>query len=134
MKNNSSRKWIALGLLIIASASFNQAIIENKLYQSFSNRTRDLIDMALLIIYTAIGYWGLMKSHTKWVKKIWLYFYVTVIVLFVAAAFIDWFIYHYSTKEQFRFVALKQLLWGPIPYLLTLTFDTLDQKKGSRID
>lgn len=130
MKNNSPRKWIALGLMIIASASFNQAIIENKIYQSFSNRTRDAIDLVLLLIYTAIGYWGLRKSSAQWIKKMWLYFYITVLVLFVSAALIDSFVYHYSTREQFRFVALKQLLWGPIPYLLALTFETLDKKRG----
>ncbi len=121
---NRFKKWFALLLMISCTAIINQLIIDTKSYADINTKIKDVIEISLLFVYAALGYWGLNKTKpNNWNKKIWTYFYLTMIVFFILAAFIDWFIFSYSTKEQFRFLALKEILWSPLPFLLIAIFD-----------
>lgn len=116
-------------LILIIIVTINQLVIETRSYQHLNKKNRDLIEISLLFIYATIGYWGLSNSKPSTYKKIWLTFYTITISLFIIAAIFDWYIFHYSTNEQFRFLALKEILWSPLPYLLFILFVTFSEKK-----
>jgi hypothetical protein len=121
---NKRRKWGALIVMLLCTTIINQLVIDTKSYSHINTKVKDLIEIGLLSIYAVIGFWGLSSFKVTWYKQMWLAFYTTIICFFVLAALIDWYIFHYSTNEQFRFLALKEILWSPLPYLFFLLFST----------
>ena len=126
------RKWKGLIILLIFSFIINQLLLDVKVYIKLDNKIKDLAESIIIFTIYLIGKWGLADSSKMWLLKLWQFIYFSSLVFFIVMFLIDWFIYHYTYKEQYRFLSIKQVLWNPLTYLVFIAFEELERLTDNR--
>ena len=125
----SKKKWVALVLIIIISLLINQSLIDKKYFYHLNLYVKDLSEIILIIFVMIIGNWGLKTLSAKWPNIIWKTIYYSFIIFFIVMSLVDNLIFSYSTRGQFRFFGIKQILWSPLVYLTIILISMQHKKK-----
>lgn len=126
------RKWKGLIILITFSFIINQLLLDVKVYIKLDNKIKDLAESIIIFTIYLIGKWGLADLSKMWLLKLWQFIYFSSLIFFIVMFLIDWFIYHYTYKEQYRFLSIKQVLWNPLTYLVFIAFEELERLTGTK--
>ena len=128
-KKLKKRKWVALVLIILISLLINQCLIDKNFFHYLNLYVKDLSEIILIIFVMVIGIWGLKTLSAKWPNTIWKTIYYTSIIFFIVMSLVDNLIFNYSTRGQFRFFAIKQILWSPLVYLTIILISMQYEKQ-----
>jgi hypothetical protein len=130
VKNSIQEHIFFLFLIILFSVLANQFIIETKSYRLLDNGIKNLIEISLVLLTGLLGYICWSRYKVKWVIVLWIFIYLFFLLFFAFAGIVDKFIYRYSTQDKYRFFAVKELLYGPIPYIII--FIMINYRSNSR--
>ena len=130
VKKSKREHIFFLFLIILFSVLANQFIIETKSYRLLDNGIKNLLEISLVFLTGLLGYICWSRYDVKWVIVLWVFIYLFFLLLFALAGIVDKFIYRYSTQDKYRFFAVKELLFGPIPYIVILIM--INYRRNSR--
>lgn len=121
---NKWTKWIALLLIIVVSWIEAQYVNESP-PEALSSNTRKMLHFVFYIIVGFLGYMGWLNSPIKWLKKLWLYSYVAILVFVMAFVLI-------ASKTTFFSMPVKDTVHlimiyfiSPVPFIILWVLSTM---------
>jgi hypothetical protein len=83
---------------------------------SLSKSTKHLFGFSLLVLVGALGYYAWSSQPQEWAKKLWLFLYLSVILILLIFGTIDFFKMLKDESLKNMLASLRLFFTSPVPF------------------